>query len=74
MIIQEYLWRIQLIYDNLGSSDLPNSDTMQRSTIRVGLLSYYEHVAMITASKQPYDLAGITSVLLELSIGNMMLC
>lgn len=39
---------------------------MQINTILVGLTVEYEHrVAVITASRQPYDLAGVATVLLD---------
>lgn len=39
---------------------------MQINTIHFGLSNEYEHVvAIITMSRQPYDLAGVTSVFLD---------
>lgn len=39
---------------------------MQISTILIGILGDYEHVVVvITASRQPYDLVGVTTVLLD---------
>lgn len=39
---------------------------MQISTILIGIPGDYEHVVVvITASRQPYDLVGVTTVLLD---------
>lgn len=66
MSMRAYLGRIQHIYDQLRRSDHQISETMPISTIIVGLRTKYEHgVAIISASIQPYDLADVTSVLLD---------
>lgn len=66
MSMRDYLRRIQLICDQLKSLDHLISESMQISTTRVGLPTEYEHVvAVIDVCRQPYDLAGVTSVLLD---------
>lgn len=66
MYMREYIGKIQLIHYSLRSSDHPVSETIHISTILVGLSVEYEHiVVVITASRQPYDLAGFSIVLLN---------
>lgn len=58
--MREYLGRIKLICDH------PISETMQISIILTSLSTKHEHiVAVITTSRQPYDLAGVASILLD---------
>lgn len=47
---------------SLRSSDHPVFETMQISTILAGLSVEYDHVvAILTASRQPYDVPVVTA-------------
>lgn len=66
MFIQEYLGRIQLICDSLHNSGHPISETLQISTILVGLTVEYEHiVAGLEQVDNHINLDGVSSVLLD---------
>lgn len=64
--MHEYLGRIQLLWDSLKSSDHSIYDTILISTILDGLTAEYEHIVVVlTASRQPYYVAGVASILLD---------
>lgn len=64
--MREYLSCIQSICDGVGSCGHPVSETMHISTILSGLTSEYDNVvAVITTSRQPYDLQSVSTVLFD---------
>lgn len=64
--MREYLTEIQLVCDSLAGCGHPIEEMQQISIILNGVKGQYDNVvSVIHASRNPYDLASITSVLLD---------